>query len=811
MIIRLKKVFSTLFWLGIFCASGGVMVAAAAFLYLSPQLPSAESYRHVQLETPLRILTADNRLIDEIGIRRDPVPFDEIPPMMINAVIASEDPRFYSHPGVDIFGLMRGFYGFVRGVNLGGGSTITMQLANNISFDSDTVYARKLKEIPFALRIQRELSKEEIITLYLNLIYFGSGADGINAAAVAYYGKPIAELELHQFAMLTSVLPCPSPCNPITDPERATTRRNVVLTKMFEQRMISRDEYEAAINTADNARRHSRRIEISAPYVAEMVRQELYQQYGEDIYRKGFEVTTTIHSEKQLVANRALTNGLEEYYDKRHGYRGTEGFVPSAADDPLPAWLEALEAKSVVGNQHPAIVTHVGDREIKALLQDGSIVDIGWDGLSWAAPFVDRSNAWPRPQQAREIVKTGDVIRIKLMPDNRWALGQIPELQGALVSVSPDNGDILALIGGYDFGYSQVNRATTPRPPGSGFKPFLYGTALENGYTAASTINDAPFTRGDYRPRNFENNFVGPITLRYALTNSRNVPAVRLYDQLESDLLFPFAKRFGFHTENFPPNDLTIALGSQDVQPLEMAIGYATIANGGQKVEPTLIKQIKTFEGMIPRPAQPVACDADCQQNFAQNSIALTGESTGEQLVPAPQVVDPRITYILGSMMRSVIEEGSGRRVGREIDRKDLMGKTGTTNGPSELWFTGFNRDISTSVFIGFDQPQMMGESEQGATVPVPIWIDYMKTVLEGTPERMMARPDGLVDRLIDKKTGRSARPGEANTMFEVFMEENAPLTTEIRQPAITREIRETRETRDVRDTDEAPNIEILF
>lgn len=763
------------------------MVAAAAFLYLSPQLPSAESYRHVQLETPLRILTADDRLIDEIGIRRDPVPFEEIPPMMINAVIASEDPRFFAHSGVDIRGLMRGFYGFVRGINLGGGSTITMQLANNISFESDSVYARKLKEIPFAFRIQRELSKEEIITLYLNLIYFGAGADGINAAANAYYGKPINELELPQFAMLTSVLPCPTPCNPIADPERALVRRNVVLTKMFEQRMISRQEYEIAINTPDIARRHSRRIEVNAPYVAEMVRQELYAMYGEDIYRKGFEVTTSIHSEKQEAATRALTNGLEENYDKRHGYRGTEGHEPaSPPDDPLPHWLEILETRQVFGNQHPAIVTAVEEREIKSLLKDGSIISIGWDGLSWAAPFVDRGNAWPRPTRASDIVSPGDIIRVKQMEGERWSLGQIPDLQGALVSVAPDNGDILALIGGYDFGISQVNRANTSRPPGSGFKPFLYGTALENGYTAATTLNDAPFIRGDYRPRNFENNFVGPITLRNALTNSRNIPAVRLYDQLGSELVLPFAKRFGFRTENFPRSDLTIALGSQDVQPLEMAIGFATIANGGQKVDPTLIKRIRTVEGDIPLPEQAIACGKSC------DTLAF-----GQ--ISAPQVVDPRVAYILGSMMRSVIEEGSGRRVGREIPRKDLMGKTGTTNGPSELWFTGFNRDVSTSVFIGFDLPQPMGESEQGATVPVPIWIDYMKTVLEGTPERTMERPDGLVDRLVDKQTGNSARPEQANTMFEVFMAENAPSDAESRRPTSSR------------GNTDLPSIEIIF
>jgi penicillin-binding protein 1A len=787
----IKTLLRGLFWFGIFCASGGIMVAAAAFLYLSPQLPSAESYRDVQLETPLRILTADNQLIDEIGIRRDPVPYEQIPPMMINAVIASEDPRFYSHSGVDIRGLMRGFYGFVRGINLGGGSTITMQLANNISFDSDTVYARKLKEIPFALRIQRELTKEEIITLYLNLIYFGSGADGINAAAYAYYGKPIWELELPQFAMLTSVLPCPSPCNPIADQARATTRRNVVLTKMYEQDMITRAEYDVAINTPDNARRHNRRIEVSAPYVAEMVRQDLYAQFGEDIYRRGFEVTTSIHSAKQAIANRALTNGLEEYYDKRHGYRGPEAHIEvpegRAATD---TWLEALSTRQIMGNQHPAVVSEVGEREIKALLQDGSTVSIPWEGLSWAAPFIDRGRAWPRPERAADIVKVGDLIRMKETASGAWSLGQIPDLQGAIVSVSPDNGDILALVGGYDFALSQVNRVTTARPPGSGFKPFVYGAALEQGYTPATIINDAAFARGDYRPRNFENNFAGPITLRTALTNSRNIPAVRLYEQLGSDVVLPFAKRFGITTDHFPRVDLTVALGSQDVPPIEMAGAFATIANGGQKVTPTLIKQIRTVDGLIPLPAQSVACGKSCE-SIAYNEM------------PAEQVVDARVAYVLGSMLRSVIEEGSGRRVGREIPRKDLMGKTGTTNGPTELWFTGFNRDVATSVFIGFDQPQPLGESEQGATVPVPIWIDYMKAVLEGTPERMLERPDGLVDRLIEKQTGRSARPDQANTMFELFMEENDPTEA---QPAAVRPTRNTQPAQD-----EEPTIEIIF
>jgi len=767
-----KNTYKALFYCGLFCFSGILMVFSGSYLYLSPQLPSAESYRHVQLETPLRILTADLKLIDEIGIKRDPVRYEEIPPMMIEAVLASEDPRFYSHPGVDIRGLVRGFYGFIRGVNLGGGSTITMQLANNISFDSDNVYARKLKEIPFALRIQQELSKEEILTMYLNLIYFGQGADGINAAAFAYYGKPIGELGIAEFAMMVSVLPCPSVCNPVTNPELAERRRNIVLNKMLEQERISREQHTIAINTADQAQRYNRRIEVSAPFIAEMVRQNLYDSYGEDIYRGGFEVITSIHSEKQLAANAALLNGLEEYYDKRHGYRGPEAVLPASGENPLEYWNQQLQTVPVYGNQHPAIVTEVEARSISVLMKDGSVQLINWEGLEWARPFISRDNAWPPPRQASDVADVGNLVRVKRSSAGNWVLGQVPELQGAIVSVSPDNGDILALAGGYDFSLSQVNRAFSPRPPGSGFKAFLYGAALENGYSAASLINDAPFTRGSYRPNNYEGNFLGPITLRHAITDSRNVPAVRLFDQLGSSVVLPFAAKFGFQTQNFPSNDLTVALGSQDVQPMEMAIGYAAIANGGYKVEPVFIKKIETMSGIIFEARQPTVC-TDC------NKISsASGEDPVLDIVPAPQIIDSRIAYILNTMLRSVVEEGSGRRVSRELPRSDLKGKTGTTNGPQELWFTGFNRDISTSVFIGFDQPEPLGESEQGATVAVPIWIDYMKQVLAGTPESSMTRPNGLVDRLIDRSTGQSARPGQDNTMFEVFLVENAPAET---------------------------------
>lgn len=766
--------------LGLATVTGVVMIATAAYLYLAPLLPAAETYRSVQLETPLRIYTADGLLIDEIGNRRDPVEFEDIPQVMIDALIATEDARFYSHPGVDFQSLIRGFYGFIRGVNMGGGSTITMQLANNLSFDSDNVYLRKFKEIPFALQIQRELSKEEILTLYLNTIYFGAGADGIGAAAFVYYGKRPSELTLAEAAMMVSLLPCPSTCNPLSNPTRSVERRRTRLRNMVREGMITEQEFALADAEPVSATRHNRNIEVNAPYVAEMVRQQLYEVYGEATYTQGFEVITTIDSQRQREANAALVNGLENYYDKRHGYRGTTtnlAPLPDEDQSQLRArWLEALEPVPDYGNQQPAIVTAVGARSFEALLGDGSEIVVPWEGISWAYAFRSRNEAWPPPQSASDVVSLGDLIRVRQSNDG-WELGQVPEIQGALVSMRPSNGELVALVGGYDFRRSQVNRVLTPRPPGSNFKPFVYGAALENGYTAATLINDAPLTRGDYRPNNFENNFLGPVTLRYALKESRNVPAVRLFDQLGSDKVFAFAKKFGLPVENFPRNDLTVGLGSSDVQPIEIVTAYAALANGGYKVEPWFIREISNLDGEQFR-AQPVAVCENCDQSSnALIEAATTTEGEEQALLaqPAPRIVDPRVAFILNTMLRSVVVEGSGARVQREIGRSDLMGKTGTTNGPRELWFSGFNKELATTVFVGFDTPEPLGEREQGATIAVPIWIDYMKAALQGTPESSMERPDGVEDRLINKETGEPALPGSPNAVFEFFRSENAP------------------------------------
>ena len=694
---------------------------------------------------------------------------------MINALIATEDVRFYSHPGVDVQSLLRGFYGFITGRRLGGGSTITMQLANNLSFDSDNVYLRKFKEIPFALQIQRELTKEEILTLYLNTIYFGAGADGIGAASFVYYGKDVSELTLAESAMMISLLPCPSACNPFSNPSRALNRRETRLRNMLMENMITQNEFEAANNAPITADRRNRNIAVPAPYIAEMVRQTLYDQFGEETYTRGFEVTTSIDGDLQLAANKSVIDGLETYYDKRHGYRGPDANYPPDPDDPTEGWLAHLGPIPTYGNQMPAIVTDVQNQSFDALLKTGEKITVPWEGMTWAYTFRSRNEAWPPPSSASDAVKVGDLIRVK-SDEVGWELGQVPDIQGALVSMSPDNGKILALVGGYDFRRSQVNRAITPRPPGSNFKPFLYGAALEHGYSPSSIINDAPITRGDYRPNNYENNFLGPITLRFALKESRNVPAVRLYDELGSNKVLPFAAKFGFQTQNFPNNDLTVALGSRDVQPLEIVTGYSAIANGGYKIDPWYIKEISTeIDGLLYQSNPLVVCE-DCSQQ---------ANESGNPIIPAPRIIDERIAYILNSMLESVITEGSGNRVFRELRRGDLRGKTGTTNGPTELWFSGFNKDIATTVFVGFDRPEPLGEREQGATVAVPIWIDFMREALKDAPENTMSRPDGIVDRLIDETSGEPATPGDPNAIFEYFRSENAPEPIDTQLPGL--------------------------
>lgn len=759
------------------------MLAAAGFLYLSPKLPSRESYTNIRLENPLRIFTRDGRLLAEFGSRRsDPLKYEDVPPLVVQALISSEDKRFYNHNGVDLLGLARSIAGIITGNEWGGGSTITMQVTKNFFFEGESAYSRKFKEILLAIKMERELSKEEILELYLNRTFFGISAYGIQAASRQYYDKSVEDLTLAEIATLIGIMPRPNAYNPLQSAELAFQERSRVLRRMRDQRMITAEQYEEALASPETADRYGRQPELSAPYVAEMVRLEMMERYGELALTDGFEVYTTIDSRMQIAANDALTRGLENY-DRNHGYRGREDHMDPASDGSVQHWLDRLASAATVNDQVPAFVTAVGERSLDVLLRTGERLTLDWEGLRWAKRFINTSSWTSSPKSAAEIAEPGDMIRVTRNDEGQWVLGQVPEVNGGLVSLSPENGAILALTGGYDFFSNEFNRVTQARrQPGSNFKPFLYSAALDNGYTAASLINDAPLARADYRPSNFEGNFMGPIRLKYALTQSKNLVSLRLYEALSDKVVLPYIARFGFRQEEFPRNDLTVAIGSHAVYPIEMATAYAVFANGGYKVEPWLIDRIVNFnDGEVYR-ATPATVCRDCAAQIAGTEVeapapdpAPAAGIEAPTLPPAPRVIDERTAYIMNSILRSVITEGSGRPVARAIKRNDLAGKTGTTNDANDLWFSGFNGEFVTTVYVGFDQPQSLGRHEQAATVALPIWIDFMKVVLEGRPEVAMTQPNGIVTVRINRDTGLRAQPDEPGAIFEVFREEELP------------------------------------
>lgn len=774
-------------WWALAGAAGFVMVAASAVLYISPKLPSRESYTNIRLENPLRIFTSDGKLLAEFGSRRsNPIKYEEIPPKVVQALISSEDKRFYDHNGVDTFGLLRSIAGIITGNDWGGGSTITMQVTKNFFFEGESPYTRKPKEILLAIKMERELSKEEILELYLNRTFFGISAYGIKAASRQYYDKEVDDLSLAEIATLIGIMPRPNSYNPLESEQLALAERRRVLRRMRDQGMIASAEFDEAWDSPETARRYGRQPDLAAPYIAEMARIEMEQRFGPLALTDGFEVYTTIDSRMQTAANRALVDGLESY-DRNHGYRGRENHMRPADDGSVSHWLEILGRTPAVAGQMPAFVKEVSERSISALLRTGEIITLDWDGIRWAKPFIT-SSAWgSSPRAATDVVQPGDLIRVKLTDDGKWVLGQVPDVNGGLVALDPNTGAIKALTGGYDFGASTFNRVTQARrQPGSNFKPFLYAAALANGYTPATLINDAPLARSDYRPGNFEGNFMGPIRLKYALTQSKNLVSLRLYEALGEDVVIPYFGRFGFRTAEIPRNDLTVAIGSHAVLPLEIATGYAVFANGGYKVEPYLIERIVNFnDGEVFR-AQPSVVCKDC--NGAAPAPVLADASTSgveppasapdsdfTPVPPAPRVIDERTAYIMNTILRSVITEGSGRPVSRAMNRQDLAGKTGTTNDAFDLWFSGFNADLIATVYVGYDQPQSLGSQEQAATVSTPIWIDFMKAALEGMPERSMPQPDGLVTVRINSQTGLRAGPNEPGAIFETFREEDVP------------------------------------
>ncbi|MEE9287420.1 MAG: penicillin-binding protein 1A, partial [Gammaproteobacteria bacterium] len=748
-----------------------VVLAAGTLWYLLPKLPDVEALRNVQMQVPLRVYTQDLSLISEFGEqRRAPLALSEVPPQLIRAVLAAEDDRYYDHPGVDWQGLLRAAIQLVRtGEKTQGGSTITMQVARNFFLTREKTYLRKLNEILLALKIERELSKAAILELYLNKIYLGHRAYGVAAAAQVYYGTGIRSLTLPQFAMIAGLPKAPSTTNPVTNPARAIERRNYVLGRMLELGYITMQEYTDAIDAPVIASLHSPAVEVKAPYIAEMVRAYMLKHYGVAAYTAGYRVFTTVSDRLQTAANRSLSEALLEYA-KRHGYRGPEHHVELEMEAEEDSWLTQLEGVARLGDLFPALVVDLDEQSVIAYLPDVGPVIIDWSGLSWARPYVNENRRGPAPKKAADILSVGDVIHVQLTEDGQWRLAQIPAIEGGLVAMRPDDGAILALVGGYDFQRSKFNRVTQARrQPGSSFKPFIYSAALESGYTAASLINDAPVVFDDpgleavWRPENYSGRTHGPTRLREALTHSRNLVSIRLLNAIGVSNAIEYLGRFGFNTEQLPRN-LSLALGSGALSPLELATGFAVFANGGYLVQPYFVDRIETDDGRIVMRAQPKTVCHDCKSaDFAEDTSALPVSIDDSTLmlleadeVNADSVISPQNAWIINSMMRDVIRRGTGRRA-REVGRDDLAGKTGTTNDQRDAWFSGFNTELVATAWVGFDEFQPLGDRETGAHAALPMWVKFMRSALKDISSSPLERPTGLVAVRIDPDTGELA------------------------------------------------------
>lgn len=783
--MRLLKFFC---WscVAIFC--GLLLSLSGAFLYLSPSLPSVEALRSIQLQIPLRVYSSDAKLIAEFGeMRRSPIAFADIPADFTHALLAAEDDNFANHYGVDLTSLMRAATQILKSGQIQtGGSTITMQVAKNFFLTSERSFSRKINEILLALQIERELSKDEILELYVNKIYLGHRAYGIEAAAQVYYGKSIRDLNLAQMAMIAGLPKAPSRFNPLVNPTRAKERRDWILGRMHMLGRIDQQRYEAALAEPINASYHVPTPEVIAPYVAEMARAEMVGRYGSDAYTEGFNVITTVPSNLQQAANSAVREGLITY-DQRHGYRGPESRLPGMTKE---TWLSELVKQTSLGGLEPVIVTQVEKSGILVLNRRGEEETVAWDSMKWARPFLNTNSLGPRPQQPSDVTQIGDLVRVQYQDDGSLRFVQLPAAQSALVSLDPQNGAIRALVGGFSFEQSNYNRAAqAKRQPGSSFKPFVYSAALDSGYTAASLVNDAPIVFVDeyldqvWRPKNDNNTFLGPIRLREALYKSRNLVSIRLLQAIGIEYALDYVSRFGFNKQELPRN-LSLALGTANLTPLEVANGWSVFANGGHKIQPYLIERIDNRHGetlfianpptvpnTVQAPVQPSSEDAVvATSNVPASSAALPTQEP----VAAERIIDERTAYIMTSMLQDVIKRGTGRRA-MALGRDDLAGKTGTTNESKDSWFSGYNADYVTTVWAGFDQPESLGRHEYGGTVALPIWMSYMAVALQDKPSHAPAEPEGLLTLRIDPHSGRAASPGTADAYFELFKSEDSP------------------------------------
>ncbi len=763
------------------------------FSYLEASLPSIDIIvQGGKLTVPLRIYTRDGRLIGQYGDeRRLLVEYDQIPTRVRDAFLAAEDDRFFRHHGIDIPGLGRALIvNILSGRPDQGAGTITMQTARVMLLTSEKKLRRKFLEIFLAYRIESELTKQQILRLYLNKIFLGQRAYGVAAAAEVYFGKKLDDLNLAEIATIAGLPQAPSDDNPVTNPEKAKMRRAYVLRRLRELRKITPDEEQAARQVPMQSQLHGPATDVEAPYLGEMVRNELVQKYGERVYSEGFRVVTTLDSLLQPAANLALRVGLIEY-DRRHGYRGPGGHEAAVPKTP-ESIDQVLDGYPTIGGLAPALVTSVQDQSADVTVKGGSRATIPWSGLSWARAATADGGVGPEIKKAADVVHAGDIVYV-LMMGKLIELAQVPDAQSALVAVDPRDGAVVALTGGFDFFNSKFNRAVQARrQPGSAFKPFIYSAALENGFTASSVILDAPVVMEDssmentWRPQNVTGKFYGPTRLREALVRSRNLVSVRLMRAMGTKFTVDYVNRFGFDRSALPEN-LTLALGSLQVSPLQLASGYAVFANGGYRIKPYFIESIEDGEGKVLLSASPTVVCAECADAHPDYTLTPGDESPGGRLatVPAanqaPLVIRPENSWLVSDMMGDVVRRGTARRA-MVLGRSDLAGKTGTTNDHHDAWFSGFASNLVATVWVGFDDERSLGAGEEGGRTAVPTWTYFMLQALQGVPEQHRPMPDGLVTVRISPTTGEIASSDDPNGILEIFIEGHLPLPTEASQ-----------------------------
>ena len=733
-------------------ALAGLILVAFAAAVVYPTLPSLETLTDYRPKIPLRVYSVEGQLIGEFGEeRRAVVAIDQVPKQMIAAILAAEDERFYQHGGVDYVGVARAaLSNFVSGGLRQGASTITMQVARNFFLSKEKTLTRKFNEMLLAFKIEHNLSKDQILDLYINQIYLGQRAYGFAAAAQTYFGKPLSKLTLAEHAMLAGLPKAPSRFNPLANPKRAKLRQQYVLRRMRELGMITDAQFAEADKQPITVKSDVGKFAAGAEHFAEMVRQAMYERYREDAYTRGFQVYTTLSTRHQEAAYAAVRRGVQEY-DRRHGYRGPEGFVDLPAKLSEEGLEDALQETADSDDIYPAVVLEASPKRVKAYRKGGEMVEIAEDGLKFASRMLGEKVS---PNQR---IRRGAIIRVQRDEKGHWHITQLPAVEAGIVAVDPRTGAVRALVGGFDFSRNQYNHITQAlRQPGSSFKPFIYSAALEKGFTAATIINDAPLTftaaqtgSEPWEPKNYDGKFDGPMRMRMALVKSKNLVSVRILQAISPVYAQDYITRFGFNPKLHPPY-LTMALGAGNVTPMQMASAYSVFANGGYRVPPYFIERVVDARGNMVMEALP--------------------QRAGEN---AERVIDARNAFIMTSIMRDVVRMGTGARAMRLV-RHDLAGKTGTTNDFIDAWFCGYNASLVAVSWIGFDTPHTLGRNETGSSAALPIWMAYMGPALKGVPEQLFAPPAGVVTARVDPDTGLRVADGQSG-IVDFFYQEFQP------------------------------------